>query len=359
VIDCPLSRSFGRGRPARAFLRSSTATLVLSLAVFAIHGRAAGQAADAVASLAPSAAEVKVGKGGLRLDQTRELACHNCYDGKLPYRFADALKRTRTRSVEIDINDDYRRHRGARPGAWYVRHKGRGNDSNCARSGNDGDLRTCLEVVRSWLEQTPPVGPLLVFLDKKQGWDDERSPRDLDSLILQVIPRERIYTPADLRGTAHATLQDAAADSAWLRVDSVRNRVTFVLTGPNGRLHHYVDARRDTAVAFVAPDVKRVREVDGRPGGFDEVTTPYLVFYNFRSTRARTYAIAKRARDRNRITRVWFPLKLRGTEGQNTCKLLRVGVNRVARYQLFDMPGDECLTGRPGKRRKGDPMQQD
>ncbi|HET6763776.1 MAG TPA: Ca2+-dependent phosphoinositide-specific phospholipase C [Longimicrobiaceae bacterium] len=342
----------------------------------AIRGLAMAAAVASITAAVPRRADAQIAEGvsamklaattkgaaearGQRLDETVELACHNCYDRKLLTRFADALKRTGTRSVEIDVFDDYRRHRGARPGAWYVRHKGRGNDNNCGTTRADGDLRTCLEVVRSWVMQTRPAGPILVFLDKKQGWDDARSPRHLDSLILQVVPREHIYAPGDLLSSGpHATLRDAAYAGGWRTVDSLQAMVMFVLTGPNVRLHRYVQERGDGAVAFVAPDVKHELEVDELPRRFDATTAPSVVFYNYRSTRRRTYAIAKRARDLRRMTRVWFPLELRASEGQNTCKLMTAGANRIARYKLFDLPADGCIRRRPPKGSAADPKQQ-
>ena len=289
----------------------------------AVVARDAGEAALRVFE-APSA-------DTLRLNETFEVACHNCYDPDLLPSFGDAPLRTRT--VEIDVLDRWGFGVGGRRGGWYVRHAGWGNRSNCAPEPASGDLAACLRVVHEWLADSTARG-VMVFIDKKQPWAALRSPRALDSLIASIVPRARIYTPRKLRG-AYASPRTAAAAGAWPRVRDLRGRVVFVLTGPNRRLREYVETMGDGALAFVAPNVQSVKEVDAAPKGFDAASAQSIAFYNFRFRRRTAFDLGRAIHARGFFSRSWYPLDDWRFELVPRCKLVRARINRVAHFWLF------------------------
>jgi hypothetical protein len=290
--------------------------------------------------------------GTLRLNEATEVACHNCYDPDLLKRFADAP--TRSGSAEIDLFDRWGFWRGGHDGAWYVRHSGWGNRSNCAAKPGRGDLLACLRTVRGWLADSTAPG-MMVFLDKKQDWDDgHRSPHALDSLIASVVPRTRIYTPRKLQG-AFASPRAAASAGEWPRVRELRGRVIFVITGPNRRLHEYAAAAGADALAFVAPSVTSVKEVDAAPKSFDAASAPSVAFYNFRFRRRNGLDLGREIHERRFFSRTWYPLDDWIFETVPRCKLVLAGINRVAHFWWFKpFPTVEACRGHPVDERKRD-----
>jgi hypothetical protein len=261
-----------------------------------------------------------------------------------------ALAPTRSTSAEIDLFDRWIFGVGGRGGAWYVRHSSWGNYSNCDANRGRGDLLACLRVVRAWLADSTAPG-MIVFLDKKQRWSAGRSPHALDSLVLSMVPRERIFTPAELRG-GFASPREAAAAGAWPRIRDLRGRVAFVLTAPNPRLREYVARAGDGALEFVAPSVSSVKELDGKPVDFDAATGPSVVFYNFRFRR-HALRLGREIRARRFFSRTWYPFDDAVLEGTHPCKFVLAGINRVAHFWSFrPFPTPEQCRRHPPDERK-------
>jgi hypothetical protein len=125
---------------------------------------------------------------------------------------------------------------------------------------------------------------ITVFLDKKQGWTTGHSPRDLDQLLLKYFREEDIYKPANLK-EGYINLKAAAKAENWPKLGDLRGKILFVLTGgsllhPNKTLAQYIDRRLDTAVIFVAPQIKRKNEIYAHPKHFSEYQAQYAVLYN-------------------------------------------------------------------------------
>ena len=237
-----------------------------------------------------------------RFDEVYRKACHNCYEPSRSPSLSAALDRVR--SIEIDFWDDHDLFGRSRPGAWYVRHGlTGGNKSNC--SGN-GDLAGCLGDVRMWSDAHPGHEVVTVYLDKKQGWGGGRRPADLDALLARVFPRERIFTPGELKGE-HPTLRAAAESSAWPTMESLHDKVVFVITGggifqSNRAQHQYVEQRGESALAFVAPGVDDVDEVTGAPDHFDASTAQWVVFYNLDHNGGH---LGRTIREKHHVARLW------------------------------------------------------
>lgn len=93
----------------------------------------------------------------------------------------------------------------------------------------------CLAEVRTWSAAHPCHAPILIWLEPKDEDLDVLDPtlasfldkhEQMEAEILSVWPRERIFTPDDLRG-AHATLPEAIAAEGWPTLGALRGKVVF------------------------------------------------------------------------------------------------------------------------------------
>ncbi len=231
-------------------------------------------------------------------------------------------------AIEIDFYDSKHILGGSSAKHWFVRHNlgwpffGSGNDNVFG----GGDLSEILSQVETWCAGNQGHLPLTVFLDKKEGWGDERSPADLDELIRRRISTERLFTPFDLQ-YAYPDLRTAAANGAWLPSEELRDRCLFVLTGgallaPNATLHEYVEQRGRGAALFVAPQVSREEHVTKIPSHFDPRSAKSVVFYNFE---AGTERIAELIHQIGCVSRV-FGLD----DAKSFARMAEAGVNFIA-----------------------------
>lgn len=218
-------------------------------------------------------------------NQKYTVACHNCYEKKYSCGLDEMFEYTST--IELDIWDSrclFSKNKVAN-NDWYVKHTflQRGN-KNCF----DGSLKKCLQEIAKWSEANPNHEPVTVFLDKKEGWRKGkgfRQPEDLDNLIHSTVPAGKVFTPKELLSTID--LKSSIKTTNWPSVNSLKGKIIFVLTDAailtkrNNILNRYLDKRASDAVCFVAPLIKKEKEIE-HPKGIAESNAPNVVFYNLK-----------------------------------------------------------------------------
>lgn len=281
--------------------------------------------------------------GATTYDQVQWIASHNGFEkARSPYW---EVTLEHTSAPEIDFWDTASIGFGRRlAGRWYVRHAWwYGNENN----GGDADLEEMLKQLHSWARRRAPRGVITVFLDKKQGWSEDRRPADLDALLLRVFEEEEILRPAEVQGDA-ASLRAACEAGAWPRLAGLRGRFVFVLTGGglvfgrNATLAEYVAERGACAVAFVAPDTERLEDVTGVPEGFDAETAGAVVFHNVDWG---DRGLVPHVRKAGHVSRLWDVPERR--EGEPDRVLLeRLGANFVALNDFANVAEPRALRAR-------------
>jgi len=98
-------------------------------------------------------------------------------------------------------------------------------------------LRDGLTELKSWSDANPKHVPIFILLELKSesfwpltrpaSWD-QTGFEELHRTILEVLPRERILTPDDLRG-GRPTLREAVFGTGWPQVDSHRGKFVLLL----------------------------------------------------------------------------------------------------------------------------------
>lgn len=109
-------------------------------------------------------------------------------------------------------------------------------------------FRLCLQQMRSWSDANPGHSPVFVLLEPKfnslAGFApgatklipfDAKAFAEMDASIGEIIGRERIVTPDDLRGR-HETLEKAALAGAWPTVGKSRGKFVFLMIVPGMNL---------------------------------------------------------------------------------------------------------------------------
>ncbi|GAA3158901.1 phosphatidylinositol-specific phospholipase C domain-containing protein [Planomonospora alba] len=142
---------------------------------------------------------------------------HNAYErAAYPY-LIDALD-AGNRMIEIDLWTFF--------GQWTVSHSNPfWSDNNCEKGATAGELRDsarsqqfphCLDNIRAWHEANPGHEPLIVKLEMKDGFHDNRGrgPDELDAVLRERLG-DALITPADLMGGGHPTPDAAARAGAW------------------------------------------------------------------------------------------------------------------------------------------------
>lgn len=102
-------------------------------------------------------------------------------------------------------------------------------------------LNACLRVIKNWSDLRPGHMPLLVWLEPKDDVESRVAPEvlgykaisgyygALEDEILEVWPRERIFTPDDLRGGAQTLPEAIAAAGGWPTLGQLRQKIVFVM----------------------------------------------------------------------------------------------------------------------------------
>lgn len=109
-------------------------------------------------------------------------------------------------------------------------------------------FRLCLQQMRSWSDANPGHSPVFVLLEPKfnslAGFApgatklipfDARAFAEMDASIGEILGRDKVVAPDDLRGQ-HETLEKAALAGAWPTVGQVRGKFVFLMIVPGMNL---------------------------------------------------------------------------------------------------------------------------
>lgn len=200
----------------------------------------------------------------LRLNHVQAEGTHNSYhvrpdvpvDSSHEYTHAplsEQVGQLGVRQLELDLH----LHEGA---GWQVFHLPVVDEETVCLALDD-----CLVELKAWSDAAGWHLPLMVWLEPKDDVDglvEELLPlagriAEIDEAILATWPRERIFTPDDLRGD-HADLPAALAADGWPRLGEVRGKVLFALLDSGDYRDEYLDG---------APALQgRLMFVDSAPG---------------------------------------------------------------------------------------------
>jgi hypothetical protein len=200
--------------------RRIAAVLALVLAACATNADDVGVSSDEVETRAP-----------LHLNEIQVKGTHNSYHvaGLLSHparRYTHApieeqLEEQGVRSLELDL------HVGGDL-ALRVYHVDLDRRTRCATLGE------CLTQIKAWSDRHPSHVPIFVMLEEKEIEADASAYyRELDRTILSIWPRERLVTPALVRGSA-TTLRDAITTRGWPMLDDARGKIGLFLTAMSG-----------------------------------------------------------------------------------------------------------------------------
>ncbi|WP_294278332.1 Ca2+-dependent phosphoinositide-specific phospholipase C [uncultured Sphingomonas sp.] len=162
-------------------------------------------------------------------------------------------------------------------------------------------FRSCLTLLRQWSDATPGHSPVFVLLEPKLSGAGEHSvaPFDADAFaevdrsIAEIIGRDRVVTPDDVRGTM-PTLEAAVLAKRWPTLAQARGKFLFLFLVPGmnfAAFAPYLDGHRSLE--------GRMAFVQGKPG---MAHTAFLLFDNaltrqadIRAAVAKGYLVRTRA----------------------------------------------------------------
>lgn len=192
--------------PRRPRLAAATAAVALATAATALSAPPRAHALPRTATAS--------GYG-----ETTAVGVHNAYEQEKYGYFADALD-SGAALLELDVWTN------SLAKGWRVSHSSpTGNANNCANAATSAGLRTgprdqyldgCLADMRAWHDAHPGHRPILVKIEMKDGFNDRggRGPDELDALLTRRLG-DALFRPADLTGSAHATLDEAVRAEGW------------------------------------------------------------------------------------------------------------------------------------------------
>ncbi len=91
-------------------------------------------------------------------------------------------------------------------------------------------LAVCLAQIKQWSDRNPEHVPIFVMLEEKEIDTDAAAYDDaLDRTLLSIWPRERLITPASVKGSA-PTLREAITTHGWPMLDAARGKIGVFLT---------------------------------------------------------------------------------------------------------------------------------
>ncbi|PRX50304.1 calcium-dependent phosphoinositide phospholipase C [Prauserella shujinwangii] len=164
----------------------------------------------------------------VRVSGTTTVGVHNTYERGAYTYLAQALD-AGAALIELDVWPNIITRE------WKVSHGDPlGNDNNCVVADSPDDLYTgtrnknlehCLDDIRVWLDAHPGSGPILLKLEMKTGFANNRGlgPDELDSVLRDRLG-DAVFRPADLLG-GHSTLDAAARADNWPSRESLRGKV--------------------------------------------------------------------------------------------------------------------------------------
>lgn len=159
------------------------------------------------------------------------------------------------RQLELDIHE-------AGEGRFDVYHLPAIDDQSSCPT-----LRACLAEVEAWSVDNPGHHALFIFIEPKSSLS--RQAAELDSVITEVWPRERIVTPSDVRGQ-HPDLATALAATGWPSIHDTRGKALFFLFDDQDPRDRYRAAQPDPLL-FVRHDMADAESPDAVFFNRDEV----------------------------------------------------------------------------------------
>lgn len=123
------------------------------------------------------------------------------------------------------------------------------------------ELTLCIDQLRGWSTAHPGHLPIFVFFDLKYDETGDtvfNHLEDLEWLLTDRWPREKVFTPDDLRGSS-ANLRSAVREHGWPTLGAVRGKVIFVMLAAEDVLKRY--AWNDTSL-----DGRRMFPATGNTG---------------------------------------------------------------------------------------------
>jgi hypothetical protein len=117
-------------------------------------------------------------------------------------------------------------------------------------------LSNCLRELDSWLNDHPDEGPILVQFEAKDlagaGGTMAAAWSQLEAEILAIIPRSRIYAPADL-ASRPADLRNQAISSRWPDRRSISDQFVFIFNGSDADTQSYIQALAEDQASLMFP----------------------------------------------------------------------------------------------------------
>jgi hypothetical protein len=194
----------------------------------------------------------------VRYNEVRQKASHNAY--QRDESIIDQLIYHRVRTIEYDLHTNYGepvlKLQAAPDGDWLVYHH------IADMSTNFKLFSQALSQLKGFHETIPNHEVVTVFFDIT--FDNKHTPQDFDALITSYIPKEWIFTPADLmsRCPDATSLKDSVNSCGWPYLDELRGKFIFVPTEGSYAGENRIDALN--MISFVT-------------GGFDDANS---VFFN-------------------------------------------------------------------------------
>jgi hypothetical protein len=176
--------------------------------------------------------------------------------------------------------------------SWSVHH-----DEYQGRA--DAQLVEYLRHLRTWSRFEARHDVITISLDlKAQARNRRQFPRWLDATIEEFLGRDRLFTPAELMGSASSLVAGAMA-SGWPTLEDLRGRFILVLSGDEPTKASYAGSGRNR-LCFAD---QRLGDGDARPS----LTEGDRVFFNLNATEDWDWHGALRwfARQRGFITRAY------------------------------------------------------
>lgn len=192
--------------------------------------------------------------GRLRLNQIQVIGTHNSYHLRPNQSVFNLAVTVQPDAKEWDYSRetlDQQLDHGVRNfeldmhlvgDSWHIMHVPVLDPQSTVR-----DFAAALAVVREWSDKHPRHVPISFLMElKAEGTmlrrgirvPEKKDVEQLDAVILQTFPRERVVTPDDVRGK-HKTLPDAIKAEGWPTLSDAAGKVFFILheRGKNQELY--------------------------------------------------------------------------------------------------------------------------
>ncbi|KAG9257796.1 uncharacterized protein F5Z01DRAFT_416232 [Emericellopsis atlantica] len=114
-------------------------------------------------------------------------------------------------------------------------------------------LKSCLAIIRDWMDAHPLAVPIPIMMEFKTAdrdlgakaipWDGEGLLDGLDEEIVEILGRQRLIVPDDLRD-GNLTLEESVLGRGWPDLDSARGKIFFLMdNGESDVRSAYIEGR--------------------------------------------------------------------------------------------------------------------